>query len=105
MSLDTIDGQIEFYGRLKAMLSKAPRNDIEGIFLKYVELKRTADVANYLNKLGARKESPRGERLWISTDVTVVLDDPASVEFVDPDVYDLVKVMQKSRRLNAKSFK
>jgi hypothetical protein len=105
MNLDTIDDSIEFYTRLKTILSKEPKNDTEAIFLKYVEVKRTARVADNLNKSGARKESPRGERLWISTDVTVVLDDQASVEFVDPDVYDLVKVMQKSRRLNAKSFK
>lgn len=105
MNLELIDGNIEFLVRLKSILTKEPKNDTEAIFLKYVEVKRTAKVADHLNKSGARKESPRGERLWISTDVTVVLDDPASVEMVDPEVYDLVKKMQKSRRLNAKSFK
>ena len=103
--MQSVDENLEFYTRLKVILSKEPKNDTEAIFLKYVEVKRTARVADHLNKSGARKESPRGERLWISIDVTVVLDDPASVEMVDPEVYDLVKKMQKSRRLNAKSFK
>lgn len=85
--------------RLKVMLSKEPSNDTEAIFLKYIELRRTADVAAYMNDQGHRIQGARKMRLYINTDITAILDDPEAECLVESDVYDLVKRMQTSGNL------
>jgi len=104
VTLKSLEDQVEFYHRLKGVLSREPVNFTEAIFLKYIELRRTSDVAAWLNAKGSKIESTRGFRLWISTDVTELLDDPAAVEFVDNQIYCLAKRMQKSGRLSLKQL-
>lgn len=99
MNLDDIDKQMLFYGKMKEILSRAPMNVTEAVFLKYIELRRTQEVADYLNRCGLRTEGARGSRRYISTDITEILDRPEAVELVDPTIYRLVKRMQKSGRL------
>lgn len=104
VTLKSLEDQVEFYHRLKDVLSREPVNETEAIFLKYIELRRTSDVAIWINSLGFRIKSARGERLWISTDVTELLDDPEAVELVDNQIYCLAKRMQKSGRLSLKQL-
>jgi len=104
ITLKSLEDQVEFYQRLKTVLSREPVNLTEAIFLKYIELRRTSDVAAWLNVKGSRIESTRGFRLWISTDVTEVLNEPTAVELVDNQVYCLAKRMQKSGRLSLKQL-
>jgi len=104
VTLKSLEDQVEFYHRLKGILSREPVNETEAVFLKYIELRRTSDVAAWINSLGSRVKSARGERLWISTDVTELLDDPAALELVDNQIYCLAKRMQKSGRLSLKQL-
>ncbi len=99
MDIKDVEKHIEFYERLKQMLSKEPSNDTEAIFLKYIELRRTADVAAYMNDQGHRIQGAKKKRLYINTDITAILDDPEAEHLVEPDVYSLVRRMQKSGRL------
>lgn len=105
VTLKSLEDHVEFYHRLKGVLSREPVNETEAVFLKYIELRRTSDVAAWINSLGSRVKSARGERLWISTDVTELLDDPAAVELVDNQIYCLAKRMQISGRLSLKHLK
>lgn len=104
ITLKSLEDQVEFYQRLRTVLIREPVNLTEAIFLKYIELRRTSDVAAWLNVKGSRIESTRGFRLWISTDVTEVLNEPAAVELVDNQIYCLAKRMQRSGRLNLKQL-
>lgn len=99
MHLKDIEKQIEFYEKLKQIVAREPANETEAIFLKYVELRRTPDVAAHLNRQGKRIQGSKKLRLYISTDITAILDDPEAERLVAPEVYKLVKHMQKSGRL------
>lgn len=64
-----------------------------------MELRKTALVADYLNEKGNRIPSTRGMRKYLGTDVTEILDYLENKNFVDSEVYAIVKKMQVSKRL------
>lgn len=99
MDIKSVEKQLEFYEKLKMILTKEPANDTEAIFLKYIELRRTADVAAHMNAQGKRIQGVRKKRLYINTDINAILDNPESEHLVDGEVYCIVKRMQKSGRL------
>jgi hypothetical protein len=99
MNPDEIRSNIEFYNRLLEITTKEPANFTEMVFRKYIELRTTPKVAALINELGHRIPSVRKDRIYISTDVTAILEDPENKNLVDPEVYELVKQMQSSGRL------
>lgn len=99
MTVDEISKKIEYYEKLKTIQMMEPRNFTEQVFLKYIELARTPDVAAYLNAKGHTMDGVRGSRKVISTDVTTILENPESESEVSPEIYGLVMKMKKSRRM------
>ena len=99
MHIYEIDKKIEILQKLKAILGLEPKNFIEEIFLKYIELGKTVLVANYVNELGYRVPTEAGSRKYISTDITDILEDTQSKEIVREEIYNLTINMKKSKKL------
>lgn len=99
MQISDIDKKIEALQKLKSILQKQPDNMIELIFQLYIRVKKTAVAAEYLNISGYRLPGTNGERKYISTDITAILENENNKELVDPEIYELALKMKNSRKL------
>ena len=97
MTVEEVRKKIKYLELARGILEIEPRNLTEEIFVKYIELERTEKVAAHLNENGHRMKSVRGERKYISTDITEVLDKEDNYYRVNERIYNLAKFMQRRR--------
>lgn len=73
------------------------RNVYDIAFQKYITLEGTAPAANFLNDNGYRTQGVRGERKYISTDITKMIEDESIHEKVNPKILFLALGLKNSR--------
>lgn len=81
------------------LTERTPENETEMICQVFLNCQGAAKGADYLNRNGYRIKTNRGQRKYISKDITAVLDDPDTIHVVDKDLFALcMMVHRKGKR-------
>jgi hypothetical protein len=83
---------------IEEILNIEPCNLKELIFLKYIELENVKNVADYLNINNYRKNTLSGSRKYISTDITMVLENTGNYHEIDKKILFVTLGLKKYTR-------
>lgn len=71
---------------IEEILNIEPSNFNELVFLKYIELENVKNVSDYLNINNYRINTLRGSRKYISTDITMILENTENYYEIDKKI-------------------
>lgn len=83
---------------IEEILNIKPNNFKELIFLKYIELENTKNVANYLNINNYRINTLNGSRKYISTDITAEMENDENYSKIDKRILFVALRLKKYAR-------
>lgn len=98
-----IENKIKAYTNLLELYKLVPANEIEEVFLLYIKFKKVSDIARVKNNRGDRTTGTLKEkRKFTSYDITSILEDLNSKQYVNNKLYKIVMQMKKTRKLSEK---
>lgn len=92
--------------RMIKSVCELPTNNVYEIAMQqYILLEGTAPAAQYLNEKGYRVPSATGQRKYISTDITHIIEDESIHDQVNPKILYLAKRLRKGKAYSSRADK